>query len=103
MRVIKGEYIKDYKIKLTFNNNVEKIVDFSSFLKDAKNLSKALLDLDYFKSFRIDETTISWPNEYDFCPDVLYKVGKEIKPPRQSMNLRLQPAYLKKKKPKSKP
>ena len=78
VRVKKAEYVKDYKIKLLFSDGITKIVDFKTFLKDAKNLFLPLLDLEYFKRFSVDDTTICWPNEVDFCPDVLYEIGKEI-------------------------
>jgi hypothetical protein len=82
MRVKKAEYVKDYKIKINFNDEVVKIVDFKSFLKDAKNLLIPLLDIAYFKNFSVDDTTICWPNEVDFCPDVLYDAGQEVKNPK---------------------
>lgn len=78
MRVKKAEYVNEYKIKLVFSDGVAKIVDFKQFLKDAKNLFIPLLDIEYFKRFAVDDTTICWPNEVDFCPDVLYEIGKEI-------------------------
>ena len=79
MKVKKAEYINGYKIKILFSDGVAKIVDFKPFLKNAKNLFIPLLDLEYFKKFTVDSTTISWPNEVDFCPDVLYDVGKQVK------------------------
>lgn len=79
MRVRNAKYVKDYKIKIIFNNGVVKIVDFKPLLKDAKNLFTPLLNVEYFKSFSVDDTTICWPNEVDFCPDVLYEIGKDIK------------------------
>lgn len=77
MRVKKAEYVKDYKIRLLFSDGVVKVVDFTPLLKDAKNLLVPLLDLEFFKSFSVDSSTICWPNEVDFCPDVLYDIGKE--------------------------
>lgn len=32
---------------------------------------ESLRDADYFRQFRIEDSTIRWPNEADFCPDVL--------------------------------
>ena len=78
MKVKKAEYVKDYKIKLLFSDGMTKLVDFKPFLKDAKNLFIPLLNIEYFKSFAVDDTTISWPNEVDFCPDVLYEIGVDI-------------------------
>jgi len=79
MRIKKAEYVKDYKIEIVFGDGVIKVVDFKPFLKDAKNLFIPLLDVDYFKNFSVNDTTICWPNEVDFCPDVLYEVGEEVK------------------------
>jgi hypothetical protein len=62
MRVKKAEYVRDYKIKIVFSDGAIKIVDFKPFLKDAKNLFIPLLDIEYFKNFSVDDTTISWPN-----------------------------------------
>lgn len=78
MKVKKAEYVKDYKVKLVFNDGVAKVVDFKPFLKNAKNLFLPLVDIEYFKKFSVDDTTICWPNEVDFCPDVLYEAGKEV-------------------------
>lgn len=88
MRVKKAEYVKDYKIKLVFSDGAVKIVDFKPFLKNAKNLFLPLLDLEYFKRFSVDDTTISWPNEVDFCPDVLYEIGSVVKTRAKSSSKR---------------
>lgn len=90
MRVKKAEYVKDYKIKINFSDGIVKVVDFKPFLKDAKNLLIPLLDIEYFKNFSVDDTTICWPNEVDFCPDVLYDAGQEVKsskPKRKSVRI----------------
>lgn len=78
IKIKKAKYLNDYKIELIFSDGVAKVVNFKPFLKNAKNLFVPLLDLNYFKSFSVDDTTIRWPNEVDFCPDVLYEVGEEI-------------------------
>lgn len=117
MRVKKAEYVMDYKIKMLFSDGKEKIVDLKPFLKNAKNLFLPLLDIEYFKNFSVDDTTICWPNEVDFCPDVLYKVGKEIQEkkkssktqtrrhrqnPKENAEFKYQPVYaLTKKRPKN--
>lgn len=79
MRVKQAEYVKDYKIKLLFSDGVTKIVDFKPFLTLKRKLFIPLFDLEYFKSFYLDEITICWPNELDFSPDVLYDVGQNVK------------------------
>lgn len=79
MIIKQAEYVKDYKIRLLFSNGVTKVVDFKPFLNDKRKLFIPLLDLEYFKNFYVDDITICWPNNLDFCPDVLYDVGKEVK------------------------
>lgn len=79
MRVKQAEYVKDYKIKILFSDGITKIVDFKPFLKSTRKLIIPLIDLEYFKSFFVDEITICWPNDLDFCPEVLYEAGQEIK------------------------
>ncbi len=79
MRIKKAEYINGHKIKLLFNDGITKVVDFERFLSTTRKLLIPLSDLDYFKSFCLDEITICWPNGLDFSPDVLYEVGKEVK------------------------
>lgn len=85
MRVKKAVYVKEFQIKILFSDGVEKLVDFKPFLKNAKNLLIPLLDIDYFKKFAIDETTIIWPNEVDFCPDILYEAGKIVSKNRSDL------------------
>lgn len=77
-RVKKAEYLDGYKIKLQFNNGKTKIVDLEEFLKKSKNKFRDLLDLEYFKKVECDGVSIIWPNEIDFCPDLLYMKGKDL-------------------------
>lgn len=77
-RVIEAEYFKDYKIIITFNNGVKKIVDMEQDLWGP--MFEPLKDKKLFKQFRIDKDihTIVWPNGADFSPDSLYEMGKPI-------------------------
>lgn len=65
--IMKAEYIDDYQIKLYFNDDKIKTIDFSGFLNNAKNpMSKKFLDKDLFKNFRIINGDIIW-NDYELC------------------------------------
>lgn len=97
MRVKQAEYVKDYKIKLLFSNGITKVVDFKPFLTPARKLFLPLFDLEYFKSFYLDEITICWPNELDFSPDVLYEAGYEIKSQTPKKKLVRKPRKIKSK------
>jgi hypothetical protein len=70
------KYIEDYKLMLTFENNESKIVNLRSYLN--KGIFLELRDVAYFRRVRIAGSTIVWPNEADFCPDVLYDIGKRF-------------------------
>ena len=84
MRIKQAEYIDGHKIKLLFNDGITKVVDFKQFLSTPRKLLLPLSDLDYFKSFCLDEITICWPNGLDFSPDVLYEIGKDIDTEKES-------------------
>ena len=88
--VKKVEYVEEYKLKLTFDDNTVKIVDFADRLKDAKNMFLPLKNISYFKKVKTDGTTLVWPNGLDLCPDVLYEKGMEIKPETKSTRKKIQ-------------
>ena len=81
MRIIKVEYLSDYKLKLTFGDRKIKMVDLAEKISDAKGIFRPLKDLDYFKQVSLDDCQLSicWPNGADICPDVLYSMGKSLK------------------------
>jgi hypothetical protein len=65
--VDKADYIGDYKIKLTFSDGLERLIDFSGFLTNAKNpMTRKYLDKKLFKKFSIDYGDIIW-NDYEMC------------------------------------
>ena len=68
-----ANYIKDYKIEVTFENGKSGIIDFQPYIKKGGIYSK-LKDIDYFKSFQINHELgiITWDNEIDIAPETLY-------------------------------
>jgi hypothetical protein len=82
-RVKKVEYIDGYRLKIQFTNGKTKIVDLEGRLKNAKNLFLDLKDLEYFKKVECDGYSICWPNGIDYCPDLLYMIGQDVKLPTQ--------------------
>jgi hypothetical protein len=81
MKINKVEYIKDYKLMLIFNDKVAKVVDLETMIKSSRGIFLPLRNLDYFKQVSLDDCQLSicWPNGADICPDVIYKMGKEVK------------------------
>ena len=63
----KAEYQGNYKIKILFSDNVEKVVDFSNFLLNAKNpMTKKYLDENLFANYSIVYGDLVW-NDYEMC------------------------------------
>lgn len=75
-RVKKVEYVEEYKLRLTFGDRVVKAVDLKSYL--TKGIFLQLKDIEHFKQVFIDGHSIAWPNGADFCPDVLFEMGKTV-------------------------
>ena len=69
LEITKAQYVGDHKIHLWFNNNVDRVVDFSDKLKGAA--FEPLRDLTFFKNFHIAYNTIEWANGVDFAPEFL--------------------------------
>lgn len=62
-----AKYIKDYKIKITFNDNSIQLIDFYPFLGSSLNPHiRKYLDINEFKKFEINEGDLEW-NDYDLC------------------------------------
>ena len=62
-----ADYISEYKIKLSFSDGIERVVDFSDFLKNARNpMTKKYLDTQLFRNFSIVYGDIIW-NDYELC------------------------------------
>ncbi len=79
--IIKAEYIEEYKIKLTFEDGSDGIVDLSTY-KDKNNVFKSFLDQVYFTDFKVEYGTLVWGNgELDIAPETLYRIatGKQVK------------------------
>ena len=72
----KVTYIKNYELRLTFENNIIKIVDLKKHLDG--EIFKPLKKLNYFQKVKVntDIDTIVWPNEADFSPDFLFGIGQ---------------------------
>ena len=63
----KAEYLGEYKIKFSFSDSVERIIDFSDFLRKAKNpMTKKYLDKQLFEKYSIEYGDIIW-NDYEMC------------------------------------
>jgi hypothetical protein len=81
IRIKNVEHLNDYKLKLLFSDEKTKVVNFKDWINEGGVYLLPLKDIQYFKKVQMDEFnyTICWPNGADFCPDVLYEVGKDVK------------------------
>ncbi len=66
-KIIEAEYIEEYKIKLTFNDGIVKVLDFFDLLKNSHYPNeKKYLNIDTFKQFKVDYGDLIW-NDFDMC------------------------------------
>jgi len=78
--VIDAMYLKDYLIRITFDDGQIKVVDFQPYVK-RKGVFSLLKDSTFFRSFFIDLNTICWPNGADVAPERLYELGQPVENP----------------------
>ena len=72
--VVKAELKDDYKIFVEFNDGINGVIDFKEKLtNDHRQIIKDLLDLDKFKTVKVDMDTLCWDNGVDFAPEYLYE------------------------------
>ncbi|MEN9849449.1 MAG: hypothetical protein RL368_2189 [Pseudomonadota bacterium] len=68
-----AEYVDNFKIALTFNNDKQGILDFQPFIfQDSRPIFQDLRDESYFKQFKLQSGTLCWSNELDFAPEFLF-------------------------------
>ncbi|MEG0013811.1 MAG: DUF2442 domain-containing protein [Cellulosilyticaceae bacterium] len=75
LEVISAEYVGEYKLRVTFNNNVTKLCDFTKIINFTGVFSQ-LLDIAYFKQFYIEDGVLHWSEMLDCCPDTMYMKGE---------------------------
>ena len=81
--VIRAEYQGGFEIRLTFNDNSERTVDFSQWLDGP--VFEPLKDPKYFQRFFLDGGTVAWPNGADIAPETLYEAGIGVKQPAKRL------------------
>jgi uncharacterized protein YkvS len=79
--IVKAELRDNYKVFVEFNDGINGIIDFKEKLdNDHRPIIKDLLDLDKFKTVKVDLDTLCWDNGVDFAPEYLYEqITGEIK------------------------
>lgn len=71
VHVTDARYLRGFTLWICFNDGTEGEVDLSDALDG--EVFQPLRDPDYFKSFKVDLDTVTWPNGADFAPEFLYE------------------------------
>jgi len=71
--VTKAEYADEYKLLLTFSNNVTKLVDLKNSLYG--EVFEPLKNIEKFKQFELSDWTVEWYNGADFAPEYLFELN----------------------------
>jgi len=72
LNITKADYINDFKIKLSFNDGLEKVVDLENYIQSKKHpFFQSLKEVDEFKKFRVHKTLI-WESGADIAPEYLH-------------------------------
>ncbi len=67
INIVAAEPAGDYRLRLTFDDGMEQIVDFKSFLTHARHPDiRAYLDPAMFSTFHIEYGDLIW-GDYDLC------------------------------------
>ena len=79
-RITHVRHIQDYWLELTFADGSRAKLDFRDRIANRGGVFAPLEDPEFFGRVRVDREvgTIVWPNEVDFCPDVLYSEAMTV-------------------------
>lgn len=65
IKIVTAKYIGDYAIRISFNDGLEKLIDFKPFLNKSVHPSiSKYLDEGLFEQFKINNGNLNW-NDYD--------------------------------------
>jgi uncharacterized protein DUF2442 len=71
VRVISAEALDGFKVRITFEDKSEKVIDLEQYLH-GPIFADIRAKPEIFRAVRVDGNTICWPNGADIDPDVLY-------------------------------
>lgn len=70
IHVVDARHVSGFTLWLRFNDGTEGEIDLSGELEGP--IFQLLRDPLYFKTFKVDLDTVTWPNGADFAPEFLY-------------------------------
>lgn len=83
-RIKNVRHLGQYRLELSFTDGTVGELDFKARVLGRGGVFTPLEAVDYFRQVKVDPEagTITWPNEVDFCPDVLYGLvaGRQADP-----------------------
>lgn len=79
LHVTRVTYLKDYQLRLEFNDGKVKKLDLKDELYG--EIFDSLRELEFFRKVAVNPATgtIEWPNGADFAPEFLYEIGQEVR------------------------
>lgn len=81
INIAAAEQVGDYRIRLTFDDGTEQVIDFKPFLSRSLHPDiRAYLDAGRFASFRIEHGELVW-GDYDLCFPMIDLYRNQIERP----------------------
>lgn len=74
-KTISARALDDYQVEVRFNNGLSGIFDCKYLL--SRNISSALADYGIFRQVRAEHGTLTWPNDIDVAPEVVWELAKK--------------------------
>jgi len=77
-----ANYLGNFRVKVTFNTDEEKIADFSEYLKrEKRKIIEPLKDEAVFKTLFVHNEfkTLSWDNGIDLAPEFVYELCSNLR------------------------
>ena len=74
VEVTNASYVGDYTLFVTFSDGLSAQIDFLRWIEKYPFFAP-LKDIAYFKNFKIDGWTVSWPNGADIAPETLHEIA----------------------------
>ncbi len=73
LNVVRADYIDDFRVKVLFNDGVEKVVDLKDYINSKKHpFFQPLKEVEKFKKFKVNRTLV-WDSGADIAPEYLYE------------------------------
>jgi len=72
LNITKAQYLEEFRVKIWFNDGLEKIVDLKNYIYSKKHpFFQPLKEVDEFKKFQVHKTLV-WDNGADIASEYLH-------------------------------